>query len=76
VKPGGRLVYAVCTVTPEENESVLSDFLAGHPDFIAAHPAVERGIPPSLVDEAGFFRTFPHRHGTDGFFGAGLLRTA
>jgi 16S rRNA (cytosine967-C5)-methyltransferase len=74
VKPGGRLVYAVCTVTPEENESVLSDFLAGHPDFIAVHPAVERGIPPSLVDEAGFFRTFPHRQATDGFFAAVLIR--
>jgi 16S rRNA (cytosine967-C5)-methyltransferase len=67
VKPGGRLLYCVCAVTPEENESVVTDFLATRPDFRLI-PAT--GIPRELTDANGFFRTFPHRHGTDGFFGA------
>jgi 16S rRNA (cytosine967-C5)-methyltransferase len=73
VKPGGRLVYSVCTVTPEENESVVADLLATRPEFKTIPP---EGIPPELIDADGFFRTFPHRHGTDGFFGAVFIRTA
>ncbi|MCX5837539.1 MAG: 16S rRNA (cytosine(967)-C(5))-methyltransferase RsmB [Deltaproteobacteria bacterium] len=67
VKPGGQLVYCVCTVTPEENESVVAEILAARPEFKRVPP---EGIPPELIDADGFFRTFPHRHGTDGFFGA------
>ncbi len=73
MKPGGLLVYSVCTVTPEENESVVADLLAARPEFKAIPP---EGIPPELIDADGFFRTFPHRHGTDGFFGAVFTRTA
>lgn len=73
VKPGGRLVYSVCTVTPEENESVVAELLAARPEFNRVTP---EGIPPELIDENGFFRTFPHRHGMDGFFGALFTRTA
>jgi 16S rRNA (cytosine967-C5)-methyltransferase len=72
VKPGGRLVYSVCTVTPEENESVVAELLASRPEF--KHVPAE-GIPPALIDAGGFLRTFPHRHGTDGFFGALFTRT-
>jgi len=71
VKPGGRLAYTTCAVTPEENENVVADFLAGHPAFTRISP---EGIPPELIDADGFFRTFPHRHGTDGFFGALFIR--
>ena len=70
VKPGGLLVYCVCTVTPEENEGVAADLLAARPGFKRIPPG---GIPPELIDADGFFRTFPHRHGTDGFFGAVLV---
>ena len=73
VKPGGLLVYSVCTVTPEENESVVAELLAARPEFKRVPP---EGIPPELIDADGFFRTFPHRHGTDGFFGAVFTRTA
>ena len=73
MKPGGLLAYCVCTVTPEENESVVADLLAVRPEFKHVHP---EGIPPELIDTDGFFRTFPHRHGTDGFFGAVFTRTA
>jgi 16S rRNA (cytosine967-C5)-methyltransferase len=72
VKPGGLLAYCVCTVTPEENESVVSDLLAARPEFKRVPP---EGIPPELIDADGFLRTFPHRHGTDGFFGAVFIRT-
>jgi len=71
VKPGGRLAYTTCAVTPEENENVVADFLAGHPAFTRIAP---EGIPPELIEADGFFRTFPHRHGTDGFFGALFVR--
>jgi 16S rRNA (cytosine967-C5)-methyltransferase len=71
VKPGGRLVYSVCTVTPEENEAVVADLLAERPEFKGIPP---EGIPPELIDGDGFFRTFPHRHATDGFFGAVFSR--
>jgi 16S rRNA (cytosine967-C5)-methyltransferase len=73
VKPGGLLAYCVCTVTPEENEDVAADLLAARPGFKHIPP---EGIPPELTDVDGFFRTFPHRHSTDGFFGAIFIRTA
>ena len=73
VRPGGRLVYSVCTVTPEENEMVIGKFLKNHINFKVVSP---RTLPPALVDAGGFFRSAPHLHGTDGFFGAVLIRAA
>jgi 16S rRNA (cytosine967-C5)-methyltransferase len=55
VKRGGRIVYATCTVRFEENDGVALAFERDHPE---------------LVREGPFFRTFPHREGTDGFFAA------
>ncbi|MBM4380010.1 MAG: methyltransferase domain-containing protein [Deltaproteobacteria bacterium] len=74
VKPGGQLVYGTCSVLREENEAVVEGFLAAHPDF-SLKPAAER-LPANAADAApaGYLRLFPHRHGTDGFFGAILLR--
>ena len=76
VRPGGRLVYSVCTVTPEENEIVIEDLLKDRPDFALIRSTATQGIPSALIDDAGLFRTFPHRHGTDGFFAALLIRNA
>jgi len=73
VKPGGRLLYSVCTVTPEENELVVGDLLKSRPDFAPAPPAAEH-LPPGSTDERGFLRPFPHRDGLDGFFAAVLTR--
>ena len=74
VKPGGQLVYGTCSVLREENEEVVERFLAAHPEF-SLKPATER-LPPGAADAApaGHLRLYPHRHGTDGFFGAILLR--
>ncbi len=75
VKPGGMLVYAVCSVEPEENESVINDFLSSIHDFqVQKTPS---GLPFPLtpfMDAHGFIRTFPHIHGMDGFFSVCLRK--
>lgn len=73
VRPGGRLVYSVCTTTPEENEIVIGDFLRNHPDFRLMPSA---NLPPTLIDPQGYFRTSPHLQGMDGFFAALLVHSA
>lgn len=76
VRPGGALVYATCTITAVENAAVLDAFLASHPEFILDDPRPH--LPAAagpLIDSRGFLRTFPHRHGLDGFFAARLGRS-
>lgn len=77
LKPGGRLVYATCSLLPEENEGSVGAFLAAHPQF-ARRPAgavlAARGIAIDLPGED--LHLAPHRHGTDGFYAAVLERTA
>ncbi len=71
VRPGGRIVYATCSLLREENEAIIEGFLADHPDF-ALVPANEV-LARRNVDIAGmdrYLRLYPHRHGTDGFFAA------
>ena len=63
VKPGGRLVYATCSLEPEENEEVAGAFRAAHPDFRPDPPAAF----PFPLEADGTLRCLPHRHGTDGF---------
>ncbi|MEZ5614105.1 MAG: RsmB/NOP family class I SAM-dependent RNA methyltransferase [Rhodocyclaceae bacterium] len=74
VKPGGRLVYATCSILPEENEAIVAGFLAAHPDFrqVSAQEILGR---QGIVLECGeTLRLAPHTHGTDGFFAAALER--
>jgi 16S rRNA (cytosine967-C5)-methyltransferase len=75
LKPGGRLVYATCSLLPQENERVAEAFSTEHSaDFLpldaaAALEAARVGEPAALV--AGpYLRLWPHRHHTDGFFAA------
>jgi 16S rRNA (cytosine967-C5)-methyltransferase len=73
LKPGGRLVYATCSLMPAENEVVAQAFSAEHPDFIqvdAREKLEQAGVAQaeSLVTPAGHMRLWPHRHATDGFY--------
>jgi 16S rRNA (cytosine967-C5)-methyltransferase len=73
-KPDGVLVYATCTLTRAENEAVVDRFQSAHAEFRVEDPP---SLPPSirpLVDASGALRTFPHRHGIDGFFAVRLRR--
>jgi 16S rRNA (cytosine967-C5)-methyltransferase len=71
VKPGGRMIYGTCSILREENEDVIASFLKTHAEFEVL-PA-DKWVDPKVVRN-GFLRTFPHTHGTDGFFGAVLGR--
>jgi len=75
LKPGGRLVYATCSVIPDENEGIADAFTAAHPDFVplnAAEALSSAGVENAadLVTPAGHLRLWPHKHSTDGFFAA------
>jgi len=75
VRPGGRLVYGTCSILEEENEAVVAWFLERHPEFRTVPPADRLG--PELgtrVSDGDFLRLSPALHGTDGFFGAILVR--
>ena len=76
LKSGGRLVYATCSLLPEENEQIAQAFSAAHPNF---KPLPVQDLLADLdVDQAAglctadglYLRLWPHRHGTDGFFAA------
>ena len=79
VKSGGRLIYATCSVLPEENEAIAEAFGAAHPDFEPQDAgellaALKVDGAPGLCSggESGsrYLRLWPHRHDTDGFFAA------
>lgn len=72
VRPGGLLIYATCTLEPEENDSQIEAFLAEHPDFRLEPP--RDGAVPDAVMDAGRLRVLPQRHGVDGAFAARLRR--
>jgi 16S rRNA (cytosine967-C5)-methyltransferase len=76
VRPGGVLVYATCTTEPEENEEVVEVFLNDHPDFWLEDSRPFLPGPAASLAAKGYLRTWPHRHGIDGFFAARLRRGA
>ena len=79
VKPGGLLVYSVCTLTPEECDEQVQRFLTSHPTFHLERPPPGWALPPAdpdCIDEEGRLRTLPHRTGADGFYAVRLRKEA
>ncbi len=77
VKPGGRIVYCVCSLEPEEGEGQIAPFLAAHPEFRLDPIAPgEGGAPEASVTADGVLRILPCHldGGTDGFFAARFVR--
>jgi 16S rRNA (cytosine967-C5)-methyltransferase len=84
LKPGGRLVYATCSILVQENEAIALAFSDANKDFIALDVAdvllglkVEGAVSLCSGGDNGrrFLRLWPHRHQTDGFFAAVWQRT-
>lgn len=75
VRPGGRLVYATCSLLTAENDAVVAAFLEKHPDF-SLLPAAGLLGKQGIACEDEVLRLLPHRHNTDGFFAAAMERKA
>lgn len=74
IKPGGRLVYATCSILEEENRAVIDAFLTANHGF-ALRPAGGILSQERIELPMGeYFELWPHRHGTDAFFAAVLER--
>jgi 16S rRNA (cytosine967-C5)-methyltransferase len=77
VRPGGRLVYCVCSLEPEEGEGQVAGFLANHPGFeLESMTPGEGGAPAASLKPDGTLRLLPHHRpgGQDGFFIARFRR--
>ncbi|MFT0850018.1 RsmB/NOP family class I SAM-dependent RNA methyltransferase [Achromobacter sp. F4_2707] len=75
VAPGGRLVYATCSLLPEENERQVEAFLQANADFeLLDAPAIARDRCPGLDMQGPYLQLRPDLHGTDGFFAAVMQR--
>ncbi|WP_068634947.1 RsmB/NOP family class I SAM-dependent RNA methyltransferase [Thauera butanivorans] len=76
VRPGGRLVYATCSLLAEENDAVVDAFLAAHLQFrpvVAQEVLDKQGV---KLETGERLRLLPHVHDTDGFFAAVMERVA
>jgi 16S rRNA (cytosine967-C5)-methyltransferase len=79
VKPGGRLIYATCSLLPRENDARVAAFLASNPEFTqldARETWAALANRPWPCGDEGVLRLSPAKHGTDGFFAAVLARAA
>ena len=74
VKAGGRLVYATCSLLPEENDAIVDQFLASHSGFVEVDVAGELARAKIPLDTGQRLRLAPDTHGCDGFFAAVLER--
>ncbi len=79
MKPGGKVVYCVCSLEPEEGPALVETVLSTHPD-VTRMPVVagEAGIAPEWITPMGDLRTLPSHFaevgGMDGFYAARLIR--
>lgn len=74
VRPGGRLVYATCSLLPAENESQIEAFLAANPDFALLPLAEAWTLPAPPPGPGPYLALTPRTHDTDGFFAAAMVR--
>ncbi len=72
LKPGGIMVYSTCSTSLEENEQVVDYFLTSHPEFVIEPVSSVLPQMQTMQSDQGFFRSWPHRDGMDGFFAARL----
>ncbi len=75
VRPGGRLVYATCSLLSAENDDIVAAFLEKHPDFSLLPASAVLGK-QGIACEGDVLRLLPHKHNTDGFFAAAMERKA
>jgi 16S rRNA (cytosine967-C5)-methyltransferase len=75
LKPGGRLVYATCSLLADENEAVAAAFGAAHPEF-QPFPVRKCSKASALPRYREYLKLSPHRHGTDAFFAAAFERAS
>jgi len=76
VKPGGRLVYATCSILRAENDAVADDFLGAHADFRPLSCAELLRAQRIELEVGERLQLWPHVHHTDGFFAAAFERSA
>jgi 16S rRNA (cytosine967-C5)-methyltransferase len=74
VKPEGVIVYSTCTLHPAENEEVITQFLANHPDWQIVPPSVDNPA-AYFVSDRGWVKVLPHKHDMDGFFMVKLAKS-
>lgn len=74
LKPGGALLYCTCTVTRAENQEVVQALMQDEPGLKIEWDLEAAGPSGRAIGADGFFRTKPHVHGCDAFFGARLVR--
>jgi 16S rRNA (cytosine967-C5)-methyltransferase len=74
LKPGGTLVYSTCTLTYEENEQVVEEFLHQHEEFVLQSAVEFLPATARHMTHGSFFMALPHRDGTDGFFAARMRK--
>lgn len=74
VKPGGRLVYATCSILDEENEAIVNQFLSAREDFVLVPMREVLAEQKIALEMQDYLKLDPQRHQTDGFFAAVLER--
>ena len=76
LKPKGVLVYSTCTLSIDENEAIVEDFLEHHREFVLDNAASYLPENARALVRGRYFMALPQRHNTDGFFGARLRKVS